>query len=596
MPFAPEQLWPFVADTNRLDRAVGLPPVHVTRVERQEGGEAQQGEYRVLGLPLARWTEHPFEWEWPRRFSVVREYQRGPLVRFWGGTELLPVAGGTRLRVVAHFTPRSALFDPLVRFGIAPRSVGRACRQYQAIAAFLAGQVADPFPNLARARSQADTARLDALVARLRAEGAAPEPTAQLRRLLAEAADEDVAGMRPLELAERWGTDPQRSLETFLHATVAGLLEMRWELLCPVCRGVKAAAAHLHEVPVAGRCAACNLHFTPSADEAIEARFYPAPAIRTVELGAYCVSSPAHTPHRRAQVTLPPGGTREWQLALVPGPYAIRSPQSRGLVRLRAESAGAPALLEVGVESMAMLPEQAQVAAGGLTLRLANATAHAVTVALDDARWSEAAATPGRLMVFPAFRQLFSNEALAPGIELAIGRVGLLFTDLAGSTALYERAGDARAFRLVSDHFAVLRRAIEAAGGAVVKTIGDAVMAAFPDGRAALAAALALQRDIRTLDDGGLVDPARLVKVGVHVGACFAVTLNERLDYFGTAVNLAARAQHEAQGGEIVATATAFDDAADLVAAAGLHGQPFEVQPKGLSAPVRMYRVVVREA
>jgi class 3 adenylate cyclase len=117
-------------------------------------------------------------------------------------------------------------------------------------------------------------------------------------------------------------------------------------------------------------------------------------------------------------------------------------------------------------------------------------------------------------------------------------------------------------------------------------------MASFPDGRTALLAALAIQRDIHRLDTRGLAAPATLVKVGVHAGACYAVTLNERLDYFGTAVNLAARAQREAAGGEVVATAAAFgEDGASLVADHGLRGEPFAVPVKGLRTPVQLYRI-----
>jgi class 3 adenylate cyclase len=196
-------------------------------------------------------------------------------------------------------------------------------------------------------------------------------------------------------------------------------------------------------------------------------------------------------------------------------------------------------------------------------------------------------------MTLPAFRELLSSEALAPGFELAIGRVGLLFTDLAGSTALYERIGDARAFRLVGEHFNLLRRPIEQAGGALVKTIGDAMMAAFPDGRSALRAGLQIQRVIRSLSTEGVDDPSRLVKVGVNAGACFAVTLNDRLDYFGTAVNLAARAQHEARGGEVVSTAAALEEGRAELEQAGLRAAPFEVKLRGFSAPVRLYRIDV---
>ena len=69
------------------------------------------------------------------------------------------------------------------------------------------------------------------------------------------------------------------------------------------------------------------------------------------------------------------------------------------------------------------------------------------------------------------------------------------------------------------------------------------------------------------------------------------MTLNERLDYFGNAVNLAARAQHEARGGEIVVTAPTYEEGAALVAELGLHAERFEMLLKGLSAPVRLYRI-----
>ncbi|HET8632441.1 MAG TPA: DUF5939 domain-containing protein [Thermomicrobiales bacterium] len=593
VPFPPERLWPLVTSTDRMDRVVGLPPARFTHAPLPQGGEEHRGAYTILGRPVVRWVEHPFEWEWPRHYAVLREYQSGPLVRYYGGAELVPVAGGTRLRVFSGFTPRHRLLAPLIRFALAPLALRRASRQYRAFAAYLAGRADDPFPTLQAVRTRADLPRLDALVARLRAEDAPAEPLAHLRRWLAEAADEDVAGMRPLELAARWGADPRATLATFLRATVAGLLELRWELLCPGCRGVKVAAPHLRELRLSGRCPACNLHFVATADEAIEARFYPAPAVRAVTLGTYCVGGPMATPHRLAQAALPPGAARTWRLDLAPGAYLLRSPQGPGVLALEA-AAGGPARLEVRLDAAGVAPATATIAAGPVELRLTNAGAAGATATLDDARWSALGATPGRLMTLPDFRGLFSAEALAPGAELAVGRVGLLFSDLAGSTALYERAGDARAFRLVGEHFALLQAEIEAAGGALVKTIGDAVMAAFPDGRAALAAALALQRAIRTLDTAGLADPGRLLKVGVHAGACYAVTLNERLDYFGAAVNLAARAQQAARGGEVVATAAAHAEGADLVVAAGLRAEPCDLPLRGLDAPARLYRIAYR--
>jgi class 3 adenylate cyclase len=127
----------------------------------------------------------------------------------------------------------------------------------------------------------------------------------------------------------------------------------------------------------------------------------------------------------------------------------------------------------------------------------------------------------------------------------------------------------------------------------MVKTIGDAIMAAFPTGADAFAAALAMQRAMRCVDTSGAADPARLLKVGIHEGPCFAVGANGRLDYFGTTINLAARIQSQARGGEIVVSAEVLDDPAvqAQVRAAGLEPEATEVRLRGIQRPVKIFRV-----
>jgi class 3 adenylate cyclase len=129
----------------------------------------------------------------------------------------------------------------------------------------------------------------------------------------------------------------------------------------------------------------------------------------------------------------------------------------------------------------------------------------------------------------------------------------ILFTDITGSTAMYKRLGDIRAYNLVRDHFDVLFQEIEQFQGLVVKTIGDSVMAAFSSPDHALQAALAVQRSIgkfnetRTAEDGFI-----LVKIGLHTGSAIAVNLNNTLDYFGNMVNLAARIQGKSRSEEVL--------------------------------------------
>jgi class 3 adenylate cyclase len=152
------------------------------------------------------------------------------------------------------------------------------------------------------------------------------------------------------------------------------------------------------------------------------------------------------------------------------------------------------------------------------------------------------------LATYPEFLDLFATEAPASGVELTIAHMALLFSDLTGSTALYSRVGDAKAFGVVQEHFRSMGASVSQHGGAIVKTMGDAVMATFASELDAVDAAVdMLKRCHQEHASLGLS-----AKLGVHAGPCLAVRANERLDFFGTTVNVAARLQAQAHGGELV--------------------------------------------
>ena len=150
--------------------------------------------------------------------------------------------------------------------------------------------------------------------------------------------------------------------------------------------------------------------------------------------------------------------------------------------------------------------------------------------------------TAKRLLTNQTFRDIYRTDTLDVDQRLKITSLTFLFTDLKGSTELYERVGDLVAFDLVRAHFRVLNEIVAAEAGAVVKTIGDAVMATFPTPDRAVAAALRMREAMRRLnDERGRED--LLLKIGIHEGPCLAVTLNDRQDYFGQTVNIASRVQ-----------------------------------------------------
>lgn len=205
-------------------------------------------------------------------------------------------------------------------------------------------------------------------------------------------------------------------------------------------------------------------------------------------------------------------------------------------------------------------------------------------------------AVPGHaLLLLPAFQRLFPQQRLLPDESLDVTRAALLFTDLAGSTAIYARRGDPRAYHLVRLHFDELFRVADESGGLMIKTIGDAVMAAFQTPAEALRAALAMQAAIMALNRQARIAPDErlILKVGLHAGPCLSVTLNDRPDYFGTTVNIAARVQGLSQGDDIVLTEAIR---ADAEAGALLAGRPLASTTaplKGIDEPVLVHRLVV---
>ena len=190
-------------------------------------------------------------------------------------------------------------------------------------------------------------------------------------------------------------------------------------------------------------------------------------------------------------------------------------------------------------------------------------------------------------------RKLFRSERVDEEEGLGIRQVTFLFTDLKGSTALYERLGDLNAYALVREHFALLDAVAHRHAGAIVKTIGDAVMAAFSRPVDAVAAALRILQEIEQFNrEHG--QPAIILKMGAHCGPSIAVTLNENLDYFGQTVNIAARVQSFADAGEICLTEALYTASGVRELLAGHDVEEFDAPLRGVEGNARVYRVIGR--
>jgi adenylate cyclase len=575
----PEKLWPFVADTNRFNRDSGVPSVAPSEGRRQRLRNARRRlRFSFFGLPV-EWEEQPFEWIKPFRFGVSRKYSKGPIAELKVLAQLSPLdAGGTLLIYEIWARPNSLLGFLTIPIQIGVRSkqkFANAFRNYDQIANAETAVPQDEPPELPSAVRH----RLQALREKLVADGSAPSVVDRLIDFIERGDDFSLTRIRPYALADQWNEPRRVVLETCLRATRAGLLDLQWDLLCPLCRGAKASETSLREISTQVHCETCRIDFTVNFDRFVEVTFRPNASVRLAEVKDYCIGSPQRTPHVVVQQLLAPGATRTVNLPLEEGRYRLRALELPGeqLVTVSGDGKDTAAvrLSQNGSgDELKLTPHS--------TLQLENATDAEQLFILERLQWSDQASTAAEVTALQIFRDLFSSEALRPGDQISVGTLTVLFTDLRNSTRLYREIGDATAFGRVMNHFDVLKKAIAEEDGALVKTIGDAVMGVFRNSASALKATLRSQQMLATPPEG--TAPLTL-KAGIHTGPCIAVTLNDRLDYFGSTVNLAARLEALSTGDDVIISRAVFEDpeVRELINSSDwdLQATPFEIELKG---------------
>jgi adenylate cyclase len=595
---SPAEAWRLLADTEHLNRSVGLPPVEFTPLPDPLVRAAQAKALRFFPV---RWREFPFEWVREQRYVVRREFENGPMSSVEVGIELTPAGDDVLVKSFADFSADNVAGRVLWRLGRAPvAELLNFCDRYLARKA--SGR-ADPVPT-PEARAEIDTDRLERLLTELRAAPVHPELIGPLRERVIDGSDDQLVRLRAFALADAWRADRLEVLRLMLHATRCGLFELRWELMCPNCRVPKEEVDSLAKLPVRLHCEICGISYGADFDESVELRFSIHPSVRKAADVIYCIGGPLRMPHLAAQQYLRPGEERE--IRIVPSaPLQLRTVGSTRRLRIvsgpRNERITAVKVTYadgtwVAPHSLAdagtlQLPE-------GAALSLRNQTGGAVLATLEDDAWTTDATTAARVTALQEFRDLFSSEVLAPGQEHAIRHIALLFSDLQGSTHMYEGIGDAAAYSRVNRHFDFIRQAVVRAGGTVVKTMGDGVMCAFPVLDDALEAAIGMQEQVAAWCREQDIDPPLTLKLGVDTGPVIAATANDRLDYFGRTVNIAARLGDQSRGHDVVLLGDVFPQASERLTGgrANLSVETLTRQLRGLDGVQPLVRLSVPPA
>ena len=429
--------------------------------------------------------------------------------------------------------------------------------------------------------------------------------------------------VNPFTFARERDLDADEAIDLFLHATAIGLFEMDWLLICPRCACAVESFARLRAVLRRFRCPECHNEYEAAMDDFIAIYFNVSPQIcairyqrpetlepfdymfvfKGVREGYRANGQPYLDSVRealRGLGFLEPGATATFAFEAAEGTlFGGSSDTNAGFVlQVGTERSAEPQRLRLTYLGTGYQPDKAVIAPGPVVLEVENATSsRGVLGILQSAPGEEDAflrfdpyLTGKHLLTSQTFKSLFRSEVVGGAQGLAIRDIALLFTDIRGSTALYQRIGDLNAFQLVQQHFDLLRETTVRHGGAIVKTIGDAVMAAYPDAALAVRAALDMRGAIQRFNDDQGGRPVSL-KIGIHHGAAIAVTLNDELDYFGQTVNIASRVQEMADAAEIWITEAVWHYPGVQALLEPYPAEPRTAEFHGIEEPMTVVRI-----
>ncbi|MBT9545749.1 MAG: adenylate/guanylate cyclase domain-containing protein [Candidatus Sericytochromatia bacterium] len=433
--------------------------------------------------------------------------------------------------------------------------------------------------------------------------------------------------LNPLQLAQDYNFDLSSLLDLLLYSTRIGLFDLNWTVVCLGCGSTEYTYGSINGLKEGHAfCPVCNQDVDFSLDRQVEVTFSLHPGIADFSeqvnplaslenyYRSYFSASMKHAPELLPLMQslclglywVEPNERVALPLQAEPNSlYRVLNLQSHSQFWLKtgSELAALPVVVDTDISEQGFVENERQLPAGEVSLRIHNcsATTRILTFWKYDfeAMLAVLQSHPSQLLPFlsaqmllnhQTFRELYKMQQLDPDLRLSIGSQTVMFTDLKGSTAMYEQTGDYQAYALVQRHFDLLTACTRRHAGSVVKTIGDAIMATFSSPADGLRAALEMVADIDTLNQPGAELQLGL-KVGLHTGPVLAVNANERLDFFGQTVNLAARIQGLAEAGEIWVSETVLNPSTEaILTEAGYRFEARSAFLKGISQAMPVWR------
>lgn len=380
-----------------------------------------------------------------------------------------------------------------------------------------------------------------------------------------------------------------------------GLFDLSWAIHCTHCNMITDHLAVLSDLREHSVCPMCQFSFTADFSERVEVTFSLNRAIEDIGLPPFC--SPPPSLQSRYNLVCSLGETSSAVETLGPGSYRYFCPVTltKGILKIEGEP-----LDEVQEISLTQLSGRAfdlqdlTLRPGPIRLVLTNRGHQVSGLYLhSDVLAGEIplSALPQRLtgleaIHYPEYQRYFGDRVLSARERLRVESVTVVFTDLTGSTRMYEQIGDPAAYNLVRDHFEILIKSVEKCGGVLIKTIGDAVLASFLSNRAALLAMDEAFKQFRNYNQQLSMERGIHLRAGIHRGTAILVTLNDQIDYFGRTINKAARIQSVARGDELSVSEEVYTDVEFQSSMKHLNWSPFRESIedlKGIAGGQRVY-------
>jgi adenylate cyclase len=551
---SPQIFWNYIINNELIAQKAGKPPTTFSYAPDYKGLFLLYGEWKLMGMKMV-YYELPYEWNNEEDINGELIYTNGPFTYLVMNMSFKKTEDNQDIFVFkVRYFPRF----PVISDIIAKQFFKLNFKVYQDLDSNItANEKINSeafFQDNEEIRTKAKS--LEIKWKYIKPDSLIPE---KLAFYIYSAPDQFISKIRPFEIANNFKLDPLDVLIFCLSATRAGFLDLSWDILCPGCKGTSFKASKLNEIESEEHCDSCKIRFDVNFDKNVEITFSPHENIRKIINEHFCLGSPSNTPHTYAQFNLEPESNRVIKMNFPPGRYRLRSLTMKGEIYFEVQRESGQKNLAIELKDEFPLVNNLQLAVQTV-FNFSNPGENWVTIKIDNLFYLDYVTTAHFVTCLQDFRDSFGSQVLRPGIKMGISNLVVLFSDLKDSTLLYETKGDAEAFSVVQDHFEIMTNVIRKNNGGIVKTIGDAVMAVFSSAPDAIRASIGIMEEFNEWNTNDKSNHKIIVNLGLHEGPCLALNLNDKLDYFGSTVNKAARIQGTSKDGHLVLSESVYNN------------------------------------